>query len=151
MQIGEHLAQVLWFRRHPSRQRYATRRRSVLQHLHERRSLFRRQLAQRLLRSLSVLVCRYGVGYFTVSRQDLLIGVALGRVSLFVSLNEIAVLFLALPTGTQLVKDSHVQHSFAHRSPPRRPYSNVKSMVLVAQFGATAVGGIRQEEWATPW
>jgi hypothetical protein len=33
-----------------------------------------------------------------------------------------------------------VQHSFAHRSPPRRPYSNVKSMVLVAQFGATAVG-----------
>ena len=25
-------------------------------------------------------------------------------------------------------------------------YSNVKSMVLVAQFGATAVGSIRQEE-----
>src|SRR5262249_6893141 len=43
----------------------------------------------------------------------------------------------------------HVQHSFAHRSPPRRPYSNVKSMVLVAQFGATAVGGTRQEEKAT--
>src|SRR5262245_40664814 len=38
--------------------------------------------------------------------------------------------------------------SFAHRSPLRRPYSNVKSMVLVAQFGATAVGGIRQEERA---
>src|SRR5215831_21313995 len=38
--------------------------------------------------------------------------------------------------------------SFAHRSPLRRPYSNVKSMVLVAQFGATAVGGIRQEEKA---
>jgi hypothetical protein len=41
-----------------------------------------------------------------------------------------------------------VQHSFAHRSPPRRPYSNVKSMVLVVQFGATAVGGTRQEEKA---
>src|SRR5262249_44731257 len=36
--------------------------------------------------------------------------------------------------------------SFAYRSPSRRPYSNVKSMVLVAQFGATAVRGIRQEE-----
>src|SRR5262249_18064440 len=36
--------------------------------------------------------------------------------------------------------------SFAHRSPLRRPNSNVKSMVLVAQFGATAVGSIRQEE-----
>ena len=38
-----------------------------------------------------------------------------------------------------------MQHSFALRSPPRRPYSNVKSMVLVAQFGATAVLGTRQE------
>jgi hypothetical protein len=56
---------------------------------------------------------------------------------LFVSINEITVLFLALPTGN--VKDSHVQHSFAHWSPPRRPYSNVKSTVLVAQFGATEV------------
>jgi hypothetical protein len=27
-----------------------------------------------------------------------------------------------------------VQHSFAHRSPPRRPYSNVKSRVLVATW-----------------
>ena len=34
-----------------------------------------------------------------------------------------------------------MQHSFAHRSPPRRPYSNVKSLVLVAQFKAAAVGG----------
>jgi hypothetical protein len=41
-----------------------------------------------------------------------------------------------------------MQHSFAHRSSPRRPYSNVKSMVLVAQFRATAVGGTRQEEKA---
>jgi hypothetical protein len=51
------------------------------------------------LRCLSVLVRRYGVGHFTVPGENLLIGVALGRVSLFVSINEIAVLLLALSTG----------------------------------------------------
>ena len=45
MQIGEHLAQFLRFGRQLSRQRYATRRGSLLQHLHERRPVFRRQLA----------------------------------------------------------------------------------------------------------
>src|SRR3974390_1386864 len=38
---------------------------------------------------------------------------ALGRGSLFVSLNKIPVFFLALPTGNQLVKNTHVHHSFA--------------------------------------
>src|SRR5262245_3477391 len=99
MQIGEYLAQFLRFGRHLSRQRYATCRGSVLQHLHERRSLFRRELAQRLLRSLSVLVYRDGVRYFTVPLKNLLIRVALRRVSLFVSIKEITVLFLPLPTG----------------------------------------------------
>ena len=61
MQIGKHLAQFLRFGRHISRQLYATRRRSVLQHFHELRSLFRRELTQRLLRRLSVLVWRDGV------------------------------------------------------------------------------------------
>src|SRR5215831_6592931 len=51
---------------------------SVLQHLHECRSLFRRQLAQRLLRRLSILVRRHRVRHFTVTLQNLLIGVALG-------------------------------------------------------------------------
>src|SRR5262245_37765529 len=45
MQIGEHLAQFLRFGRHLSRQRYAARRGSLLQHLHERLPFFRRQLA----------------------------------------------------------------------------------------------------------
>jgi hypothetical protein len=42
MQVGEHLAQFLRFGRHLSRQRYAMRRGSVLQHLHEQRSFLRR-------------------------------------------------------------------------------------------------------------
>src|SRR5262245_50705678 len=37
MQIGEYLAQFLRFGRHLSRERYAARRGSLLQHLHERR------------------------------------------------------------------------------------------------------------------
>src|SRR5262245_17180941 len=61
MQIGEHLAQLLRFGSHLSRQRHAPRRGSLLQHLHERRPLFRRQLAQRLYRRLSVLVRQHGV------------------------------------------------------------------------------------------
>src|SRR6476660_302054 len=48
--------------------------------------------------------------------KNLLIGVALGRISLFISIHEIPVLFLALPTAEQLVKDTHVQApSFADR------------------------------------
>src|SRR6476646_2890067 len=61
MQIGEHLAQVLRIGCYLSRQLHATRRGSLLQHLQELRSLFRRQLAQRLLRRLSVLVGGYGM------------------------------------------------------------------------------------------
>src|SRR3974390_15742 len=99
MQIGKHLAQVLRFGRHLSWQRYAARRGSVLEHLYERRSLFRRQLAQRLLRRLSGLFWRHGVCPFPGPLQNLLIGVALGRVSLFVSIDEILVLFLALSAG----------------------------------------------------
>src|SRR6478752_3636252 len=45
MQIGEHLTQFLRFGRHLWRQRHAERRGSLLQHLHERRPVFRRQLA----------------------------------------------------------------------------------------------------------
>jgi hypothetical protein len=33
---------------------------------------------------------------------------------LFVSVNEVLVVLLALPTGEQLIEDSHVQHSLAH-------------------------------------
>jgi hypothetical protein len=99
MQTGEHLAQVLRFGRHLSRQRHAARRSSVLKHLHERRSLFRGQFAKRLLSRLSVLVWRHGMCHFTVPLQNLLIGVALGRVSLLVSIHKIAVLFRAWPTA----------------------------------------------------
>jgi hypothetical protein len=60
-----------------------------------------------------------------------------------VSLNEISVVFLALPTGKQLVEDSHVQHSFAHRSPPRRPVSNA----FVAHNPDTIMGGALELLW----
>jgi hypothetical protein len=45
------------------------------------------------------MVLRYGVCHFAISLQHLLIGVALAWVSLFISINEILVLFLELPTG----------------------------------------------------
>jgi hypothetical protein len=60
MQIGEHLPEVLWFGLY-LRQRHAARLGSLLQHLHERRPLFRRKLAQRFYRRLSVLIGRHGV------------------------------------------------------------------------------------------
>src|SRR4051812_41031018 len=113
MQISDHLAQFLWFGRHLSRQLYATRCRSVLQHLHEHSTIFRRQLAQRFLRGLRVLVWGYSVGHFTVAFQNLLIGVALGRLSLLVSINKIAVLFMALSPAEYVLKNSHVQHSLS--------------------------------------
>jgi hypothetical protein len=61
MQVGEHLSQVRRIGRYLSRKRHAARRGSLLQHLQELRSLFRRQLAQRLSRRLSVLIERHGV------------------------------------------------------------------------------------------
>jgi hypothetical protein len=98
MQVGEHLSQVRRTGPYLSRKRHATRRGSLLQHLQKGRSLFRRQLAHRLSRRLSILIGRHGVGHFTIPLQNLLIGVALGRLSLFVSINKILIFFL-LPTA----------------------------------------------------
>ena len=61
MQIGEHLPQFLWFGLYLSRQYDAARLGSLLQHLQECRPLFRRKLAQRFYRRLSVLIGRHGV------------------------------------------------------------------------------------------
>ena len=97
-------------------QLHAARCSALLQHLYERSSLFRRQLAQRLLRSLSILIGRHGVGHFTIPLQNLLIGVALGRVSLFVALNKIPVLFLELFITEQVVKDTHGTPPFTQQA-----------------------------------
>jgi len=48
------------------------------------------------LGSLSVLIGRHGVRHFAIPLENLLIGVALGRIALFVSLIRILVLFLEL-------------------------------------------------------
>jgi hypothetical protein len=61
LQIGEHLAQVLRIGCYLPGQLNAARRGSLLEHLEELRSLFRRQPAQRLLRCFRVLVGRHGV------------------------------------------------------------------------------------------
>jgi hypothetical protein len=89
------------------------RRGSLLQHFQERRPVVRRQLAKRLYRRLSVLVSRHSVRHITISFQNFLIRVALGRTSLFISINEIPVFFLALCAAKQLVKDTHTKFSYA--------------------------------------
>jgi hypothetical protein len=103
MQIGEHLTQVLRVGRNWSRQLYATRRRSFLKHLDERCSplpgtAYSEPLA---LSERTGLAVRRGTLHRIAS--ELLVGIPLGRVPLFVSVNEILVILLALPTGEKQI------------------------------------------------
>src|SRR5262245_50125873 len=105
MQIGEHLAQFFWFGRHLSRQRYATRRGSVLRALAVRPSRLRPRRCQRLVGRLLVLAGWYGVCYCGGPGEDRVVGVGRGRVALFAASKGIGLLVRLCHSRKYALKD----------------------------------------------